>query len=880
MSRIAIIGTGYVGLTTGACFSALGHDVVCADIDEAKVEQLKTGHIPILEAGLEEIVREGLESGRLSFVLGAATAAADCEFAYLCVPTPQGEDGSADLSYIEEAARQIAPVLPSESVVVNKSTVPVGSTRVVERALGRDDIAVVSNPEFLREGSAVHDFMHPDRIVIGADDQSAAIKVASLYLSVAAPVIVTDPASAETIKYAANSFLATKISFINAVAAICEAVGADINDVALGIGYDKRIGSEFLRPGPGFGGSCFSSAETLLVRLGGSTTLCTFSELWDRTDGHVPAGTEVLAWSPDDTEPAFHPVAALTRRPYDGDIITVRTKMGRTLTVTADHPLVVCDGAPDDPLRVTEAGNVDTTCWLPLAQGSPLTEELQALDLLALAERGGVEASSIIVELSDAQFEQAMAARSQLPPNRRYDLPRTRCLRVDELRALGIDPLDGRLKTAKNGTTVPARLELDEDAWRTIGLYLAEGHVTVDGSRHRMAWSFHPTDEDELVDFVVDFWRRRDVKVDARVGTTTHQVTLSSRILAVAFRELGLGWSCYEHRVPDQIWSAGPDAKRALLRGLWDGDGSWSLVNGGPSVVLEYGTVSPMLADGMLRLLGDLGVVARHRIGRSAKSTVDAHFLTISGTEQIEDCYWLFPLWEGWTIAEELSEVQKVVAPTGYRRLHKHAAWVRITSVERAPANGDDVYSLEVPGPHTVVTSGGLVAHNCFPKDTRAMVKIAEEAGYDFHLLQGVIQVNDEQYERTAEKAIELMGGDVDGKQVAAWGLTFKARTDDLRESPSLEVLGRLAARGAKVRAYDPAVSHQLDGIEVVSDPYDACDGADVLLVLTEWDEFKWLDLGEVKARMATPAVVDARNLLDRSALIRRGFTFRGIGRR
>ena len=421
MSRIAVIGTGYVGLTTGACFSKLGHDVVCADIDEAKVAALQRGEVPILEAGLDAIVHEGMEAGRLSFVVGAATAAADCEFAYLCVPTPQGADGSADLSYIQEAATQIAPVLPAESVVVNKSTVPVGSTRVVERALGRDDVSVVSNPEFLREGSAVHDFMNPDRIVIGADDQSAAIKVASLYLGVTAPLVVTDPASAETIKYAANSFLATKISFINAVAAICEAVGADINDVVLGIGYDKRIGHEFLRPGPGFGGSCF-------------------------------------------------------------------------------------------------------------------------------------------------------------------------------------------------------------------------------------------------------------------------------------------------------------------------------------------------------------------------------------------------------------------------------------------------------------------------PKDTRAMVKIAEEAGYDFDLLKGVIEVNDEQFDRTAQKAIELTGGSIDGKQVAAWGLTFKARTDDLRESPSLEVLRRLTAAGAKVRAYDPAVSHQLDDIEVVHDPYDACDGADVLLVLTEWDEFKWLDLDQVKARMATPAVVDARNLLDRSALRRRGFTFRGVG--
>ncbi len=246
MTKIAVIGTGYVGLTTGACFAHLGHDVVCADIDEEKVSRLQKGDVPILEAGLDQLVREGIDGGRLSFVLGAENAARDCEIAYLCVPTPQGADGSADLSYIEDAARQIGAVLPSEAVVVNKSTVPVGSTRVVERALGRADIAVVSNPEFLREGSAVHDFLHPDRIVVGADDQSAAVQVSSLYLGVPAPVIVTDPASAETIKYAANAFLATKISFINAVAAVCEAVGADINDVVLGMGYDTRIGHEFL----------------------------------------------------------------------------------------------------------------------------------------------------------------------------------------------------------------------------------------------------------------------------------------------------------------------------------------------------------------------------------------------------------------------------------------------------------------------------------------------------------------------------------------------------------------------------------------------------------------------------------------------------------
>ena len=266
-SRIAVIGTGYVGLTTGACLSPLGHDVVCADVVPEKVEQLSRGEVPILEAGLDELVREGLQSGELSFVLGAEHAVKTAEFIYLCVPTPQGADGSADLSYIEAAAREIGPLLQPEAIVINKSTVPVGSTRVVEQALGRSDVFVVSNPEFLREGSAVHDFLHPDRVVIGAEDQGAAIRVAGLYLGLAAPLQVTDPASAETIKYASNAFLATKISFVNAIAAVCEAVGADVNDVVLGMGYDKRIGNAFLRPGPGWGGSCFPKDSRALVRI-------------------------------------------------------------------------------------------------------------------------------------------------------------------------------------------------------------------------------------------------------------------------------------------------------------------------------------------------------------------------------------------------------------------------------------------------------------------------------------------------------------------------------------------------------------------------------------------------------------------------------------
>ncbi len=265
--RLGVVGTGYVGLTTGACFAHLGHHVVCGDIDERKVALLNDGHIPIVEEGLEAIVNESRAAGRLEFVLGAEAAAEGADIVFLCVPTPQGDDGSADLSYIEQAAAQIAPVLKSGAVVVNKSTVPVGSTLAVERVLQRNDVRVVSNPEFLREGTAVHDFLHPDRVVIGSADRSAAERVAELYATIDTPILITDPASAETIKYAANGFLAMKISFVNAVAAMCEAVGADVAAVVEGIGSDQRIGGQFLRPGPGWGGSCFPKDSRALVKI-------------------------------------------------------------------------------------------------------------------------------------------------------------------------------------------------------------------------------------------------------------------------------------------------------------------------------------------------------------------------------------------------------------------------------------------------------------------------------------------------------------------------------------------------------------------------------------------------------------------------------------
>jgi len=264
---VAVIGVGYVGLPTAATLAHLGHTVTCGDADPAKVALLESGRVPIVEDHLEELVREGQAAGRLRFVLGATAAVEGAEFVFLCVPTPQGDDGSADLSFVEAVAKEIGPHLLPGTVIVNKSTVPVGSTLVVERVLGRHDVTVVSNPEFLREGTAVPDSLHPERIVVGADDQAAAARVGDLFAGTHAPLLITDAATAETIKYASNAFLATKLSFVNAVAGLCEAVGADVRDVILGLGYDKRIGFEYLRPGPGWGGSCLPKDTRALVHI-------------------------------------------------------------------------------------------------------------------------------------------------------------------------------------------------------------------------------------------------------------------------------------------------------------------------------------------------------------------------------------------------------------------------------------------------------------------------------------------------------------------------------------------------------------------------------------------------------------------------------------
>jgi UDPglucose 6-dehydrogenase len=273
MSNICVVGTGYVGLVTGVCFADLGNEVRCLDINPERINKLNNGIMPIYEPGLNEIVKRNVEAGRLIFTTDYTEALADADIAFIAVGTPSGDDGEADLQYVRSAAEGIADNVDQPIIIVNKSTVPVGTGDwvaevITKRRAGKQlDFSVVSNPEFLREGSAINDFMVPDRVVLGSTNPEAAQKVAQLYLSLRCPMVITDLRTAEMIKYASNAFLATRISFINEISNMCEELGADVEQVAIGMGLDKRIGNAFLNAGIGWGGSCFPKDVKALAHM-------------------------------------------------------------------------------------------------------------------------------------------------------------------------------------------------------------------------------------------------------------------------------------------------------------------------------------------------------------------------------------------------------------------------------------------------------------------------------------------------------------------------------------------------------------------------------------------------------------------------------------
>jgi UDP-glucose 6-dehydrogenase len=386
---VGIVGVGWVGLVTAACFASQGHQVWAMDVDEAKVAKLATGEVTFHEPGLGELVVE--HADRLHFTTSMDELLGNARLLFCCVDTPPTYSGDADLSRV----RAVVDRLPGDGghTLVMKSTVPSGTGESIRREM--PGLSYVSCPEFLKEGSAVEDFLNPDRVVVGADpgDESAADAVVGLYEPLGGEIVRTDVASAEMIKLASNAFLATKISFINEIANVCEEVGADVTEVARGMGLDERIGGAFLKAGIGYGGSCLVGEETVLVRRGKQVGLRRLGDLFDALADAEASGDVGIVDGPDiqvlarldDGSLGFSPVRSVTARPYSGEVVDVRTAAGIGLTATADHPFAVLD--PDDQATsatVRLARDLNGDDWLPVV--SAAVEQFQPAPVIA-AER-------------------------------------------------------------------------------------------------------------------------------------------------------------------------------------------------------------------------------------------------------------------------------------------------------------------------------------------------------------------------------------------------------------------------------------------------------------------------------------------------------------
>ena len=437
--RIGMVGTGYVGLVSGTCFAEFGIDVICCDKDAAKIERLKKGEIPIYEPGLDDLVAKQVEAGRLSFTTSLKDAVKDADAVFIAVGTPsRRDDGHADMTYVYEAAREIARAMEGYTLIVTKSTVPVGTAREVEKIIRKErpdaEFDVCSNPEFLREGAAINDFMRPDRIVIGTDSQKAADIMKALYRPLflnETPMVVTTPETAETIKYAANAFLAMKITFINEIANLCEKTGANVQEVAKGIGLDGRIGSKFLHAGPGYGGSCFPKDTLALTQIGqkyGTPQNIIETVVWVNAERQASMAQRIIEACGGEVEGKRIGILGVSFKPNTDDV-----REAPSLTII---PLLQDEGAniaAFDPAAMEEAAqHLDDVEWCKnayeVAEGADalviLTEwnEFRALDLERIEERMKskclIDLRNIykIPEMEDRGFHYVSVGRKEVRP--------------------------------------------------------------------------------------------------------------------------------------------------------------------------------------------------------------------------------------------------------------------------------------------------------------------------------------------------------------------------------------------------------------------------------------------------------------------------------
>ncbi|RUM60287.1 MAG: nucleotide sugar dehydrogenase [Persephonella sp.] len=890
--KITVIGAGYVGLVTAACLSEVGHEVMCVEKLPSKLEILCRGMSPIYEPGLNELLQKNMNENRLFFTDKIEEGIKFSDVIFLCVGTPQGEDGKADLSQVEEAVRQIAENMDGYKLIVEKSTVPVNTHKRIEKTVKRYlkdkniEFDVASNPEFLREGSAVYDFMNPDRIVVGVNSERAKKIMEEIYkpfTDKGFPLVITNTTTAELIKYASNSFLAMKISYINMIADLCEKVGADIKEVAKGMGYDKRIGSQFLNAGIGYGGSCFSPDEIVFVRTDNGIETLTFEELFKKGEGESIQGLKILSAEEDEGLKIVN-LDFLTVREYEDYMLEINLSMGRKIKITKDHPVLVLK---DNEIKTVLAEELEVGDELVFPFLKNDLEEREVLEINLIDE---LEKSDLLedVLLHSLEFIENFDYIKENSSNKyQYDIKRVGTVRLREVINIKESVYTDLLSTIKNRKAeIPSKIRIDGDFARFLGYYSVEGFIIEDLGRNgkvrkRIGLTFNKN-EYEYIGDVKGILNRLGIHFTEKIEGNAHTIFISSRIFGYLLENvLKAGRNSDSKAVPPQILISNGDIRREYLKGLFRGNGSIVKANKGKNLYIDFATVSRKLANGVILLLQMEGIIASVREKFYNKSKVLTYNIRINGYENVRRIGELFgKKWERYK--NILSEYKREISPIGYR-LKKNYAVLKIKDIKSYHYKGN-VYSLESYN-FKLISSYGLFIHNCFPKDVKAFIKIAEDYGLDFSLLKDTDDINKNRRKQFVKKIEEALWV-VKDKNIAIWGLSFKPNTDDIREAPSIDIVNSLLQMGANLKLYDPqarehfqALFPESSRLKYAYDKYDAVKYADGLVILTEWDEFKNVDFEKIKSLMHTPIIIDGRNIYDLEDMKKYGFEYYSIGR-
>ncbi|MFI5274916.1 MAG: UDP binding domain-containing protein, partial [Ktedonobacterales bacterium] len=741
---------------------------------------------------------------------------------------------------------------------------------------------------------------------------------AQLYLPLRAPIMITDLYTAEMIKYASNAFLATKISFVNEIARICDALGADVTEVAEGMGYDQRIGRAFLNAGIGYGGSCFEGDETVFALNSPNVAAESFETLFEKGAAAVegaapfqgdvvelvtPRHQRVLAFDLDTGQPTLAEVKALTRRPYKGQMVTIKTSMGRALRVTADHPVVLHhehDFSIVPAATVTPGDELMALCELPAVEQA--TAPLNLIELLrgtALADDVYVTSDENLFSARYPEFAASIPAEmlkypDEIKQNNRMSLRLFGYLSAAGVLNIPVDTL--KLDTAKGAATmIRALIPVDADLLRFCGYYVAEGYIgrdagRADAIRERVGISFHENETEYIADAqrILERWGMKFIERRSPGAVTT---LVSSRVFAWLLRDiLKCGVRSEDKALPRLAFNVSPALRHEVIRGAVSGDGALTTVQHGKNAMLEYATVSKALADGMALLLQSVGVVPSLRSRMMNKSTQPAYILRVSGYEQISALADAFGGKRREQIASLLSGYQRHIRQHGFARRGAYAT-LTVREVSSEPVE-TTVYSMET-STGTLIASSGIISHNCFPKDVKALAHMADQNGLHPQLLDAVMKINDDQRRVAVDRLEAALGGaeSLRGTRIAVLGLAFKDNTDDMREAPAVDIINWLLAAGAEVRVFDPQAAETSQRlfpgwrVTYCADEYDAVEGCRGLVVVTEWKRFRELNLERLRGAMRAddetsgPVVIDGRNLYDPEEMAIAGFRYFGIGR-